>query len=115
MQPAPAPPHAQSEVESVKQAAPGRVHEQSVASSPGNPLESAENKDLSEDEAAESWSNRRGWGITLLVLGLGSFFLPLFGLQFRLMDLLRDAQPAVGIFFALIGGGLLGWSYWDNE
>ena len=45
--------------------------------------------------------------VTLLVLGIGSFILPFFGLQFRLLNLLGDAQPIVSIGLALVGGVLL--------
>lgn len=49
----------------------------------------------------------RGWGITLLILGIGSFILPLMGMQFRLLSLFGDAAPIVGIALAVIGGLLL--------
>ena len=51
------------------------------------------------------------WGAALLVLGLVSFLLPLAGPQFqvsiRLNKLLGNAQPAVGIFMAVLGGLLV--------
>jgi hypothetical protein len=45
--------------------------------------------------------------VLLLVLGIGSFILPLFGLQFRLLNLFGDAQPIASIVMALVGGALL--------
>lgn len=49
---------------------------------------------------------KRG-GVGLLFLGIGSFILPLFGMQFRLLNLFGAAAPVAGVFFALVGGGLL--------
>jgi hypothetical protein len=46
-------------------------------------------------------------GGTLLVLGVGSFILPLFGMQFRLLNIFGDAQPLVGLALATIGAILL--------
>lgn len=48
-----------------------------------------------------------GFGILLIVLGLGSLILPQFNIQFRLMSLLDDAQPIAGIIVAAIGALLL--------
>lgn len=47
------------------------------------------------------------WGVTLLVLGVGSFILPLLGMQFRILNVFGDAQPIVGIGMAVLGGALL--------
>jgi protein-S-isoprenylcysteine O-methyltransferase Ste14 len=46
-------------------------------------------------------------GILLIVFGVGSLLLPMFDLQFRLMSLLDDFQPAAGIIVAGIGGLLV--------
>jgi threonine/homoserine/homoserine lactone efflux protein len=46
-------------------------------------------------------------GILLVVLGIGSFVLPMIGFQFRLMDLVADYQPFAGIIVAVIGAVLL--------
>ena len=35
----------------------------------------------------------RRWGTTFLVLGIGSFVLPLMGLQFALLNLFGEARP----------------------
>jgi hypothetical protein len=43
----------------------------------------------------------------LLVLGIGSFILPFFGLQFRLLKIFGDAQPIISVIMALLGGVLL--------
>ena len=44
-----------------------------------------------------------GFGILLIVLGLGSLVLPALNIQFTLMTFLEDAQPWAGIVVALIG------------
>jgi hypothetical protein len=51
------------------------------------------------------------WGGTLLILGVGSFILPLVGLQFRLLSLLGDSTPILGAMLAVAGGVLLALSY----
>ena len=52
------------------------------------------------------------FGFLLLILGLGSFVLPFFGLQFKILSLFGDNQPmvaigaiVVGVLLLLIGGG----------
>jgi hypothetical protein len=47
------------------------------------------------------------WGATLVVLGIGSFVLPMVGMQFRIFDLLAPAQPGAGIGCAVVGAILL--------
>jgi uncharacterized membrane protein YgdD (TMEM256/DUF423 family) len=42
-------------------------------------------------------------GATLIILGGGSFVLPLFGLQFRLLSLFGKATPVIGIVLAVAG------------
>ncbi len=42
----------------------------------------------------------RGWGVTLIVIGLGSYVLPLLGLQFRLINLFGEGS---GLIFAGFG------------
>lgn len=44
-----------------------------------------------------------GWGVLLIIMGIGSLILPQFGIQFRLMSLLDGAQPAAGIIVAALG------------
>ena len=46
-------------------------------------------------------------GVLLVVFGAGSLLLPMFDLQFRLMSLLDDFQPAAGIVLAGIGAVLI--------
>jgi uncharacterized OB-fold protein len=46
------------------------------------------------------------WGVTLIFIGLGSFVLPMIGLQFRLLNLF-GGSPAAGMFVAAVGGVLL--------
>jgi hypothetical protein len=53
----------------------------------------------------------RSTGIWLLILGGGSFILPMFGLQFRLLDLLGDARPIVAGAMAVVGVVLLALSF----
>ena len=47
------------------------------------------------------------FGVMLLILGIGSFILPLFGMQFRLLAIFGDAQPIVALVMAALGGVLL--------
>ena len=47
---------------------------------------------------------RLGW--FLVILGVGSFILPLFGLQFKIMMLFGDS-PIVPIIMAIVGGIIL--------
>jgi hypothetical protein len=48
-----------------------------------------------------------GFGVLLIILGLGSILLPMFNLQFRLMELVDPYQPFAGIIVALIGAALV--------
>lgn len=48
-----------------------------------------------------------GWGILLIIMGIGSFILPQFNIQLQLMKLLENAQPAAGIVVAAIGALLV--------
>jgi hypothetical protein len=54
----------------------------------------------------------RGWGIWMVILGVGSFVLPFFGLQFMLLDLLGTARPIVAIVMIIAGGLLI---YFDSD
>jgi threonine/homoserine/homoserine lactone efflux protein len=54
-------------------------------------------------------------GILLVVLGVGSFVLPMIGFQFRLMDLVADYQPFAGIIVAAIGAVLLYLGYTQSQ
>jgi len=50
------------------------------------------------------------WGIYLVILGIGSFLLPMLGLQFKILMIFGEAAPAIGglLIFAgiamIIGG-----------
>jgi hypothetical protein len=46
----------------------------------------------------------RGWGVVLLIIGVGSFILPQFGFQFKLVSLFG---PASGFIFGGVGLVLL--------
>jgi cytochrome c-type biogenesis protein CcmH len=47
------------------------------------------------------------WGAWLIFLAVASFVLPLFGLQFRVITLLDNAQPAIGMLLVGMGSLLL--------
>lgn len=42
-------------------------------------------------------------GLTLFIIGIGSFVLPLFHVQFLLVELVEDQQPWVGIILTVLG------------
>lgn len=48
-----------------------------------------------------------GFGVLLIIFGVGSLILPHFDVQFRLMSLLDDVQPVAGIVVAALGVLLL--------
>jgi predicted lipid-binding transport protein (Tim44 family) len=48
-----------------------------------------------------------GFGVLLIVLGVGSLLLPLFDLQFRLMEFVDPYQPWAGILVGVIGAALV--------
>jgi hypothetical protein len=49
-----------------------------------------------------------GLGVALLILGLGSFLLPMFGLQFPLLSIFGpENETIVGIAVAVIGAVLI--------
>lgn len=54
----------------------------------------------------------RGWGIWMVLLGIGSFVLPIFGMQFVLLSLLGAARPIVAIVMIVAGGALI---YFDSD
>jgi hypothetical protein len=53
----------------------------------------------------------RSAGIWMLVLGVGAFVLPYFGLQFRILSVFGEALPMVAGGLALLGAVLLGLSF----
>lgn len=53
----------------------------------------------------------RQLAVWLLILGVGSFILPMMGLQFKLLSLFGEATPFVGGGMAVLGGILLGVSF----
>jgi hypothetical protein len=59
------------------------------------------------------------WGVTLLIVGLLSFFLPIFGKQFLLVTLLGFsgmAESVTGLLFAVVGALLVkSWFDLENE
>jgi|GEM_PF-4687558 len=54
----------------------------------------------------------RSWGVWMIVLGAGSFILPLFNLQFMLLNYLGPARPIVAVFMIAIGGAMV---YFDSD
>ena len=46
-------------------------------------------------------------GVYCLIFGVGSFVLPMLGLQFRLLSLFGSATPLVGLGLAVLGGVLV--------
>jgi protein-S-isoprenylcysteine O-methyltransferase Ste14 len=42
-------------------------------------------------------------GVLLVILGIGSFVLPMIGYQFTLMDPIEEYQPWAGIIVAAVG------------
>jgi type IV secretory pathway VirB2 component (pilin) len=53
----------------------------------------------------------RGWGILLIALGVGSFILPMMGMQFRLLSIFGEHTGIAGAVMAVIGVILLGISF----
>ena len=53
----------------------------------------------------------RNWGIWLLVLGVGAFVLPYFGLQFKILSMFGDALPLVAGGVAVAGAVALALSF----
>jgi hypothetical protein len=58
-------------------------------------------------EPAENSGTLRSWGITLSLLGIGSFILPYLGIQFKLVNLFGPAQSIVAGLLAVTGAVLL--------
>ena len=50
-----------------------------------------------------------GFGVLLIILGGGSLLLPLFNLQFRLMEFVDPYQPWAGIIVVVIGAALVAY------
>lgn len=48
-----------------------------------------------------------GFGVLLIILGVGSLLLPMLNLQFRLMEIVDPYQPWAGIFVTVIGAALV--------
>ncbi len=46
------------------------------------------------------------WGLLLVVIGVGSFILPMFGMQFRLVNLAGGDPSASGVLFIIAGAVL---------
>jgi len=45
-----------------------------------------------------------GWGVTILIIGIGSFLLPMMGMQFRIMAIFGEGNEQMGgVILAVIG------------
>lgn len=53
----------------------------------------------------------RSAGIWMLILGVGAFVLPYFGLQFKILSIFGDALPMVAGGIAVIGAVVLALSF----
>jgi len=53
----------------------------------------------------------RQWGIYLLMFGVGSFVLPMFGLQFKILSVFGESLPLVAGAMAVGGAAMVGLSY----
>jgi hypothetical protein len=53
----------------------------------------------------------RSTGIWLLVLGVGAFILPYFGLQFKILSVFGDSLPMAAGGVAVVGAVLLALSF----
>lgn len=51
----------------------------------------------------------RSFGIMLVVVGLGSFVLKRFGVQFILVSIFGEQQTIAAIAMAVIGAGMIGF------
>jgi hypothetical protein len=49
----------------------------------------------------------KSWGVWLLILGIGSFILPVFGLQFALLNIFGESQVLAAIGMIIVGVVLL--------
>lgn len=58
-------------------------------------------------EPAENAGTLRSWGLTLSLLGIGSFILPYLGIQFKLVNFFGPAQSIVAGLLAVAGAVLL--------
>jgi len=45
----------------------------------------------------------KSWGVTFLILGVGTFVLPVVGLEFAIMSVFGDERPMVAVLLALAG------------
>lgn len=53
----------------------------------------------------------RSWGIWMVILGVGAFVLPYFGLQFKILNMFGEALPMVAGGLAVVGAVLLALSF----
>ncbi len=57
----------------------------------------------------------RGWGVMLVIIGLGSFVLPMVGIQFRLISIFGEYQLFAAIGMVVIGGVMIFFGSSDSD
>jgi hypothetical protein len=67
------------------------------------PAQKAPKKKRREGSTRADDGSMRSWGNSLIVIGLGSFVLPLFGLQFKIINIFGAYQGIAGIVAAVLG------------
>jgi hypothetical protein len=53
----------------------------------------------------------RQWGTWLVILGVGSFILPMVGMQFTILTVFGESLPLVAGAMAMAGVAMVGFSY----
>ena len=57
-----------------------------------------------------------GWGIMLLIIGIGSFIMPAMGIQFRLIQIFGEGNEWVaGVVFSLGGIALIAAGFFTGK
>lgn len=82
--------------------------EEYVEEEKSKPVRRPKRKKVAKAREGYDWG---GLGFTLFVLGAGSFVLPAFGYQFKLLMLFGDATPFAGAGLAVVGFFLLVHSF----
>ncbi len=80
----------------------------------GRPRRKKAKRARSRAEPAANSGTLRSWGLTLSLLGIGSFILPHLGIQFKLVNLFGPAQSIVAGLLAVAGAVLLFGSLMHN-
>jgi hypothetical protein len=64
-----------------------------------------------EANALQKEDAMRQWGMWLLIFGVGSFVLPMFGLQFKILNVFGESLPLIAGAMAVAGIAMVGMSY----